>query len=247
MPPSASSDNGSISVPTLLQYLKSAEACGLVRQRMLREAGVSPELLLDNNGRLPIAALLRFLDYVLPNCGDPLFGLQTSQFVQPGSYGVIGYIAMASNNVGEALSRIAVYERVVGDMGATHVSMEPDVVVVRWDCYFEDAEIRRHVTENVLASWAVYTRWLADNQALAPGLPAPGCTTSPAGLSSTSRCSSSYMICSGISSPAAVVSTSSSAARRNSSPPKTRSLGLQAAPFMVRRPSLIQSFRRSRE
>lgn len=168
MPQSASSDKGSISVPTLLQYLKNAEACGLAHTRLLREAGVQPDQLLDNNGRLPLSALLRLLAYVLPNCGDPLFGLQTSQFVQPGSYGVIGYIAMASNNVGEALSRIAVYERVVGDMGATHVELEPDAVVVRWDCYFEDPEVKRHVTENVLASWTVYTRWLADNPALAP-------------------------------------------------------------------------------
>lgn len=159
---------GSISVPALQQYVKSAEACGLTRERVLSEAGVQPEQLLDNNGRLPGEALRRLLAYVLPHCGNPLFGLQTSQFVQPGSYSVMGYIAMTSNNIGEALSRTTVYEKLVGDMGTTHVDFEPGAVVVRWVCRFKDPLIRRHIIENVLASWTNYTRWMADNQDLAP-------------------------------------------------------------------------------
>jgi AraC-like DNA-binding protein len=159
---------GSISVPALQQYVKSSEACGLTRERILAEAGVQPEQLLDNNGRVPGEALRRLLAYVLPHCGNPLFGLQTSQFVQPGSYSVMGYIAMTSNNIGEALSRTTIYEKLVGDMGTTHIEFEPGVVVVRWVCRFKDPLARRHIIENVLASWTNYTRWMADNQDLAP-------------------------------------------------------------------------------
>jgi len=159
---------GSISVPALQQYIKSAEACGLLRERVLAEAGVQPDQLLDNNGRVPGESLRRLLAYVLPHCGNPLFGLQTSQFVQPGSYSVMGYIAMTSNNIGEALSRTTIYEKLVGDMGTTHVEFEPGVVVVRWVCRFREPLARRHIIENVLASWTNYTRWMADNQDLAP-------------------------------------------------------------------------------
>lgn len=159
---------GSVSVPALLQYIKSAEACGLSRERVLTEAGVLPEQLLDNNGRVPGDALRRLLAYVVPHCGNPLYGLQTSQFVQPGSYSVMGYIAMTSNNIGEAVNRMVLYEKLVGDMGTSHLEFEPGAVVIRWQCRFQDSTARRHIIENVLASWANYTRWMADAPDLAP-------------------------------------------------------------------------------
>ncbi len=159
---------GYISVPALQQYVKSAESCGLLRERVLAEAGVQAEQLTDNNGRLPGEVLLRLLRYVLPHCGNPLFGLQTSQFIQPGSYHVMGYIAMTSNNLGEALSRVSIYEKLVGDMGTTHIEHEPGVVVVRWACRYHEPVVRRHIIENVLASWTTFARWIADVPEQAP-------------------------------------------------------------------------------
>ena len=121
---------GFISVPALQQYVRSAESCGLSRDKVLAEAGIQPEQLLDNNGRLPGEVLQKLLNYVLPRCGHPLFGLQTSQFIQPGSYSVMGYIAMTSNTLAEAVSRMPQYEKLVGDMGTSTVAFEPGAIVV---------------------------------------------------------------------------------------------------------------------
>ena len=33
-----------------------------------------------------------------------------------------------------------------------------------WSCRHQGAEIRRHMVENVLASWLLYARWIADMQ-----------------------------------------------------------------------------------
>lgn len=159
---------GHISVPALQQYLRSAEACGLSRDRMLQEAGLSAELLLDNNGRVPGDVLQRLLSYILPRCGNPLFGLQTSHYIQPGSYSVMGYIAMTSNTLAEAVARMPQYEKLVGDMGVSTVEHEPGAIVVRWNCRFTDPLTRRHIIENVLASWTSYTRWMADAPELTP-------------------------------------------------------------------------------
>jgi AraC-like DNA-binding protein len=166
--PSVSEKLGYISVPALQQYVRSAETCGLLREKVLLEAGVQAEQLLDNNGRLPGDTLQRLLDYVLPRCGNPLFGLQTSQYIQPGSYSVMGYIAMTSNTLAEAVSRMPQYEKLVGDMGTSTVEHEPGAIVVRWDCCFSDPLTRRHIVENVLASWTSYARWMADTQELSP-------------------------------------------------------------------------------
>jgi AraC-like DNA-binding protein len=166
---SQSAENlGHISVPALLQYLRSAEACGLSREKMLAEAGIPADILLDNNGRLPGDVLQRLLSYVLPRCSNPLFGLQTSHYIQPGSYSVMGYIAMTSNTLAEAVSRVPQYEKLVGDMGVSAIEHEPGAIVVRWNCRFSDPVVRRHIIENVLASWTSYSRWMADAQELSP-------------------------------------------------------------------------------
>jgi AraC-like DNA-binding protein len=168
MSTSAPENLGFISVPALQQYVRSAESCGLVRDTVLAEAGIQPEQLLDNNGRLPGDVLQKLLNYVLPRCGNPLFGLQTSQFIQPGSYSVMGYIAMTSNTLAEAVARMPQYEKLVGDMGTSTVEFEPGVIVVCWHCRFKEALVRRHIIENVLASWTTYSRWMANAEELSP-------------------------------------------------------------------------------
>lgn len=160
---------GFISAPALQQFVKCAEHSHLARDAVLAATGITAEQLMDNAASFPCATLQRLLDYVLPRCHNPVYGLQTSQFVQPGSYGVVGYITMTSNTLGEALFRISTYEKLVSDMGLTHVDFEPGFIVARWDCHFEDPLVRRHVIEHVLASWVVYARWImADGDNVSP-------------------------------------------------------------------------------
>lgn len=154
---------GFISAPALQQYVKCAEFSGLPRGALLAAAGISAEQLFDNTASFPCDTLLRLLDYVLPHCGNPAYGLQTSQFVQSGSYGVVGYITMTSSNLGEALFRISTYERLVSDMGVTQIEFEPGLILARWQCHFQDPMVRRHVIEGVLASWVVYARWIMED------------------------------------------------------------------------------------
>lgn len=161
-------DLGYISVPALQQYVKSAESMGLRVADMLAAAGVTPEILVDNNARLPGMVLQKLIRHVVSASGNQLFGLQTSHHIEPGFYHVMGYIAMSSSSISEAISHMMAYEKLVGDMGTSHIEFEPGLVVVRWKCRYGDAIARRHILENVLASWAVFTRWLADNESLTP-------------------------------------------------------------------------------
>ena len=55
--------------------------------------------------RIPSVRFERMLEYMVEASGDPLFGLHTAQYIQPGSYSVMGYIAMNSSTIGEALAR----------------------------------------------------------------------------------------------------------------------------------------------
>ncbi|MCZ4328263.1 AraC family transcriptional regulator ligand-binding domain-containing protein, partial [Brachybacterium paraconglomeratum] len=61
------------------------------------------------------------------------------------------------------MSRIVPYEKLVGDMGVSRVEAGADHVRLIWTCRHQAEPIRRHMVENVLASWLLYARWISDS------------------------------------------------------------------------------------
>ncbi|MDH1010422.1 AraC family transcriptional regulator [Pseudomonas nicosulfuronedens] len=153
---------GYTSVPALLKYLRHAESLGMDLDVALQAAGLERSQLSDNSQRLPSEAHERLLQHLSAHSGDPLFGLHSARFVQPGSWSVLGYITMNCANLGEAMGRIIPYEKLVGDMGVSRLEPGADHIKLIWNCRHEAAQIRRHMVENVLASWLLYARWIAD-------------------------------------------------------------------------------------
>ncbi|MFN3714978.1 MAG: AraC family transcriptional regulator [Alcanivoracaceae bacterium] len=163
-------DLGTISGAALNQYLVSARAAGVDPATGMVHAGIDPALAEDPEARIPGIQFENLLLWLIETSGDPLFGLHTSQFVQPGSYSVMGYIAMSAATLFEALSKVALYEKLVGDMGVTETVMRDGLIEVRWICRHQKQPARRHLIENVLGSWVLYSRWLAGNPSLSPEL-----------------------------------------------------------------------------
>lgn len=155
---------GYTSVPALLKYLRQAERLGLDIDSALAVAGLSHDDLADNGRRIPGLVHERLLAHLLKASGDPLFGLHAASFVQPGSWSVLGYIAMNCSTLGEAMSRIVPYEKLVGDMGTSRLEAAGDHVRLIWSCRHQTPDVRRHMVENVLASWLLYARWIAESQ-----------------------------------------------------------------------------------
>lgn len=161
-------DLGTISGAALGQYLVSARAHGLDTDVAMARAGIAADAISDPDSRIPGEEFEELLVQLIQASDDPLFGLHTSQFVQPGSYSVMGYIAMSAATIQEALSRVQLYEKLVGDMGITDTRINDGRVEVRWLCRHQRQPARRHLIENVLGSWVRYTRWLAGNEGLTP-------------------------------------------------------------------------------
>ena len=84
------------------------------------------------------------------------------------SYSVLGYITMSSATLGEAVARIAPFEKLVGDMGTTQIAGSGDHIRLIWACNYTDPVVRPQMVDNVFASWINYARWLADNNAASP-------------------------------------------------------------------------------
>lgn len=155
---------GYVSIPALKQYISMAESCGVDCHGSLKAVGLNPSILDDNSKRISGECLEHLLSLIIPLAGDPLFGLHTSEFIQPSSYSVLGYIAMNCATLGDALLRVPTYEKIVGDLGVTTSVVKGNATEVRWHCNFDQPLVRRHVIENVLASWTRYTRWMTNEE-----------------------------------------------------------------------------------
>lgn len=159
---------GQISSAAIQQYLAHAEHIGLDTAALIRLAGLDELALQQAETRIDGHDFQRLLHAIITQSQDPLFGLHTSDFIQPGSYNVIGYIAMSASSLLEVLGKVSLYEKLVGDMGTTDTQINGDQAKITWHCRYQDQPARQHLIDNILSSWLCYARWLTGKDDLCP-------------------------------------------------------------------------------
>src|SRR5690554_2131695 len=146
---------GFASIPAVRQYVRFAQDQQLDVADALQATQIAPELLEQTDARISGEQFQEFILHLLQQSQDPLFGLKSGEYVQPGSYSVLGYIVMSCATLGEAIERILPYEKLVGDMGITTLEPEGDCILVRWHCAYPQPQVRAQMIDNVLASWGL--------------------------------------------------------------------------------------------
>ncbi|MCR8913744.1 AraC family transcriptional regulator [Marinobacter panjinensis] len=159
---------GTASVAALRQYVRAAHARGIDTGSLFTKAGLDSSILQTDDGRLNGEQFQAFIRLLVEETNNSILGLETGDYVQPGSYSVLGYITMSCATLGEAVTRIAPFEKLVGDMGTTHLTASGDHINLTWACNYTDPVVRPHMVDNVFASWIHYARWLADNDTASP-------------------------------------------------------------------------------
>ncbi|TNC82768.1 MAG: AraC family transcriptional regulator [Oleiphilus sp.] len=158
---------GFASVSAVKQYLRYADAHQIATDPLIAIAGISPELLTENNGRIMGQQFQTLLRALIETADDPLLGLNSSQFVQAQSYNVLGTITLHCKTLGEAIERIPPFERLVGDMGTTTIQRNSREIIQSWHCIYPDPIVQEQMVDNVLASWTLFARRLAQKHASA--------------------------------------------------------------------------------
>ena len=160
----ATNSLGVAAVPALRQFISQALKEGLDVARALTAANISQQVAEDNAQYISGDQFQRFLSELLTQSNNPLFGLHASQFVQPSSYGVLGYLTMNCLTLGEAVAQIQPYERLVGDMGVTQVHRQDQYIRLVWTCQYTQPDVRHALVDNCLGSWVRFAQYLlADN------------------------------------------------------------------------------------
>ncbi len=84
------------------------------------------------NADLPIDDWRQLLESAARQLNDPMLGLHLGQTIAPRHIGVLGYVIMASENLGEALERLHRYQRLIYDVTPLEVRATGPAIELVW-------------------------------------------------------------------------------------------------------------------
>lgn len=117
------------------------------------------------DSRMPLAEWIALLDLVAEVDHRPALGLAIGSRVQPRHAGVMGYLGLSCDTVGEALLRFERYHRLVYDGNPIQLDMSPAGVSISWGIV--QGRPGQLADETAIAAFATITRMLMDHPASA--------------------------------------------------------------------------------
>lgn len=93
--------------------LNAAEKANLKTDALLSAIELNPSILEDTDARIPQEKLYALWQEITRSSKDEAIGLRLAQLAEPALLDVVGYAAYSSPNLGEALSRIIRYSRLI--------------------------------------------------------------------------------------------------------------------------------------
>lgn len=145
----------------LRALLLGAAGLGVDGNAVLTSLGLSTDDLMKTDSRLPAAESLRAWREAAALSQDPNFGLHLAEQIQVGAYDVLDYAAQTSNDLGEALSRIVRYFRVIDDSVAIELTVEEGAARLVHHSHLPLEQRERHAHEAFFAMFVVRGRQLA--------------------------------------------------------------------------------------
>lgn len=152
------------SVSALLRYVHAVRQYGVDTESALAALGLQQQDIQNSQRRLPAKTHERLMRELVSLSGDSLFGLKAGLIVQPDAWTVLGYILINSASVGDAMARVVSYEKLIGELGTSHIEPLDGQICMSWQAHLIDPLAKRHMVENVLASWFSFGQWVADSK-----------------------------------------------------------------------------------
>ena len=128
-----------------------------VRDTSLPQADALAQRLADPAAVIPLEQLEHLLDAYADRAGLAC-GLQLGAQARPATFSALGYLAMSSRTLGEAVSLMPSYESVVMDVGLTTLTRDGDAVQLAWS--LRDRRPHPVLEDFILAAWLSLGRWL---------------------------------------------------------------------------------------
>ena len=111
---------------------QSMKAASLSAEKLLKEVRMDPEVLHDLDARIPFQVHIEILELAAKISGDDQFGLRLGWDAHPKNSGVLGYIALNSATVAEALRRVQRYWHVMAEGEMIESEIVGDELIINY-------------------------------------------------------------------------------------------------------------------
>lgn len=115
-----------------LMLLHYAEHEGLDHDTLLQKSGLPEDLLANPDARVPTRAMTRLWRAVIEEIDDPTLGLHVARKPGVADFGLVGYAMRYSDNLHDALHRLARYQRILTESVRFTVEEYDDTCVLTW-------------------------------------------------------------------------------------------------------------------
>lgn len=112
------------------------------------------------DSRMPLTEWITLLDLIAAEDHRPALGLAIGQRIQPRHAGVMGYLGLSCDTLGEALLRFERYHRLVYDGNPIQLDISPEGVIISWGIVH--GRPGQLADETAIAAFATITRLLVD-------------------------------------------------------------------------------------
>lgn len=118
------------------------------------------------NSRMPFSDWWSALELIAEKTGKPWVGLEIGRCIRPSHCGVIGYLSLSCDSLGEALLKFERYQRLLYDGNQAVVSAAGDMVTISWP--YDYGHSTRESDETLMSSMISFVRMLSGNEQIAP-------------------------------------------------------------------------------
>ena len=138
-------------LPDLLAHYR------LSRKTVLAQAGIAESSFDRPEQLLPLVDVLRLFLVIMQASEDPGLGFEIGRRVRPRSYQVLGYVILASSDLGQAIDRLIRFESLSGKLGETRIARGEDQIRLEWLCPLS-GEPARYLVEAAITGWVAFIR-----------------------------------------------------------------------------------------
>jgi len=103
---------------------------GVRTDTALKEAGLVRSQLRDPERRIPFAKHVRFLEIAADHLNDPFWGLHLGASIHPKQVGLLGYVGLSSDTLGDALKNLTRYLSVLSEGAEAELVIESGTVAI---------------------------------------------------------------------------------------------------------------------
>lgn len=119
--------SGTVSVLPARAVIDALDKRGIDVEPVLRAAQLSRQALASIDNRLPHESIRRLWEEAAAAAHDPSFGVHVAEALPTGAYDVFDYVLATAATVGEGLTLLTRYTRLIYDRSNLHLVVEPRI------------------------------------------------------------------------------------------------------------------------